>query len=110
MADLESMSRLDLIKLCADLDRAISTAGERDRRKALQAAENAVREHGFTLAEIAQRASKGGRGAKPARSNRPAHFRNADNPEQTWSERGRRPHWIHEAEAAGHSLDDMRAG
>ena len=110
MADLETMTRHDLMRLRADIDRAISTAGERDKRKALQAAENAVREHGFTLAEIAQLTAKGGRGVKRVTSERAARYRNPDNPEQTWSGRGRRPRWIHEAEAAGRSLQEMRVG
>src|SRR3712207_5224773 len=83
MADLETMTRHDLMRLRADIDRAISTAGERDKRKALQAAENAVREHGFTLAEIAQLTAKGGRGVKRVTSERAARYRNPDNPEQT---------------------------
>ncbi|EYD74953.1 DNA-binding protein, H-NS family [Rubellimicrobium mesophilum DSM 19309] len=108
--DLESMSRDELMKLRASLDKAISTAGERDRRNALKAAEDAVRQHGFTLAEIADMAPKGGRGMRHAKSSGAAQYRNPDNLEQTWSGRGRRPRWIHEAEAAGRSLEELRVG
>ena len=110
MVDLETMSREELMRLRANLDKAISTAGERDRRNALKAAEEAVREHGFSLAEIAQLAAGGARATKRPRTSGSVQYRNPDNPEQTWSGRGRRPGWLHEAEAAGRSLEDMRAG
>ena len=113
MFDFETMSREELVRLRANLEKAISSAGERDRRNALRAAEAAVREHGFTLADIAQLAARGAGSARTARRAKaegaPA-YRNPDNPEQTWSGRGRRPRWIHEAEAAGRSLEDMRVG
>ena len=62
------MSRQDLMKLRADLDRAISVAGERDKRNALKAAEAAVCEHGYNLAEIARMTSTGSPGLKRAKS------------------------------------------
>ena len=110
MLDFETMSREELMRLRANLDKAISTAGERDKRKALQAAEEAVREHGFSLAEIGQLAAGGARATKRAKTDGSTRYRKPDNPEQTWSGRGRRPGWIHEAEAAGRSLEDMRVG
>ena len=110
MVDLETMSRQDLMKLRTDLDKAISVAGERDKRNALKAAEEAAREHGFSLAEIAKLAAPGARATRRAEVNGSVRYRNPDNPEQTWSGRGRRPHWIHAAEAAGRSLEEMRVG
>lgn len=108
--DFETMSREDLMKLRTNIDKAIATAGERDRRNALRAAEAAVREHGFTLAEIADLTARGARGPRRAKADGAARYRNPDHPEQTWSGRGRRPRWIHEAEAAGRSLEDLRVG
>jgi DNA-binding protein H-NS len=35
-------------------------------------------------------------------------FRNPDPPHQTWSGRGKQPHWIHEVLAKGRQLDDLR--
>ncbi|EYD75330.1 DNA-binding protein, H-NS family [Rubellimicrobium mesophilum DSM 19309] len=106
--DLEMKSREELMKLRADLEKAISAAGERDRRNALEAAEDAVREHGFTLAEIAELAARGARATRRPRADSAVRYRNRDNPEQTWSGRGRRPRWIHEAEAAGRSLKELQ--
>jgi DNA-binding protein H-NS len=114
MTEYENMSRKELMALRANIDKAIAAVGDRDRRNALKAAEEAVREHGFTLAELGPYVGQGaGRGRRRAASegavNAP-RFRNPENPEQTWSGRGRRPRWVHEAEAAGRSLDEMRIG
>lgn len=122
MIDLEGMSRGDLVKLRADVDKAIAGVADREKRAALKAAEQAAREHGFSLADL----MGGGTVRGPGRRGRSAagasgeasggasggaaeaRFRNPDNAEQTWSGRGRRPRWVHEAEAAGRSLEEMR--
>lgn len=111
MSEYESMSRKELMALRANIDKAIATAGDRDRRNALQAAEDAAREHGFSLNELAPFVGQGGgrrRRAQAPGSDSAPRYRNPDNPEQTWSGRGRRPRWIHDAEASGRSLDDLR--
>ena len=112
MVDLDGLSRSDLMKLRADVDKAISGVADRERRMALKAAEEAARAHGFSLADLT-----GAMGAGPARARRgtarkaggasEAKYRNPANAEQTWSGRGRRPRWVHEAEASGHALADM---
>jgi len=112
MTEYESMSRKELMALRANIDKAIAAVGDRDRRNALKAAEDAVREHGFTLAEltayVGPSAGRGRRrGASEGAVNAP-RYRNPENPDQTWSGRGRRPRWVHDAEAAGRSLDDLR--
>ena len=38
----------------------------------------------------------------------PPKFRNPDTPHQTWSGRGKQPHWIRELLASGKQLDDVR--
>jgi DNA-binding protein H-NS len=115
--DYENMSRKELMQLRANIDKAIASVGDRERRNALRAAEEAAREHGFSLNDLMPlMGSTQGRGrgrrtgtasAGPANAPR---YRNPENPEQTWSGRGRRPRWVHEAEAAGRSLADMEIG
>jgi DNA-binding protein H-NS len=108
--DYENMSRKELMALRANIDKAIAAVGDRERRNALKAAEAAAREHGFTLAEltplIAQSRGRRSEGASAGPVNAP-RYRNPENADQTWSGRGRRPRWVHEAEAAGRSLADM---
>ncbi len=118
--DLSSLSRADLAKLRADVDRAIAGAAERDRRVAREAAEAAAREHGFSLADLTGGASAGrGKGRKSASATsdttgvsevREARFRNPEDHSQTWSGRGRRPAWYSEALAAGRPIEDLKAG
>ena len=114
MADLNSMSRQELMTLRADIDRAIATAGERDKRNALKAAEDAAREHGMSLADLTSLLAEGGgagrgRGARASKAPREVRFRNPEDHTQTWSGRGRRPQWYHDAEAAGRAIEDLKA-
>jgi DNA-binding protein H-NS len=112
--DYENMSRKELMQLRANIDKAIASVGDRERRNALRAAEEAVREHGFSLNDLMPLmggAPGRGRGRRsgataPGPANAP-RYRNPENPEQTWSGRGRRPRWVHEAEAAGRTLPEM---
>jgi DNA-binding protein H-NS len=115
--DYENMSRKELMQLRANIDKAIASVGDRERRNALRAAEEAAREHGFSLSELMplMGANPGrGRGRRsgnpaPGPANAPRYC-NPENAEQTWSGRGRRPRWVHEAEAAGRSLAEMEIG
>jgi len=50
--DFDTMTRAELTELRGQLDKAITAAGDRDRRAALAAAESAVRQHGFSLADL----------------------------------------------------------
>ena len=116
MTDYENMSRKELMALRANIDKAIASVGDRERRDALKAAEAAARDHGFTLDELmplmggqrgrGRRAAGVSNGASGGPVNAP-RYRNPENDEQTWSGRGRRPRWVHDAEAAGRSLQDM---
>ena len=112
MTDYETMSRKDLMKLRGDIDRAIATVGDRDKRNALKAAEGIAREHGFSLTDLMplMNAAKKTRGAGASGEAAVVRFRNPEDATQTWSGRGRRPRWYNEAEAAGRPIDDLRAG
>ncbi len=103
MIDLDSMSRSELVKLRADVDKAISSLADRERRKAIEAAEKAAAEHGFSLAELTGAPLSSKRG----KSKSPAKYRNPADASQTWSGRGRKPRWIIEAAAAGRDLSDF---
>jgi len=112
--EYEHMSRKELMQLRANIDKAIATVGDRDKRNALKAAEDAAREHGFTLTELMPLMTQARRG-RPGKAmsevvpGAAPRYRNPDNPDQTWSGRGRRPRWVHEAEAAGRPLSELVA-
>jgi DNA-binding protein H-NS len=54
---------------------------------------------------IVRRSKAGAQKTKPAKTDKPAKF--ADGQGNTWHGVGKRPAWIHEAIAAGRSLDDF---
>ncbi len=94
--DLDQMSRKDLEKLRADVDRALQRVGARELQAAREAVERAAREFGFSLAEVMDGSAKGKTKAKAD-----AKYRNPADESQTWSGRGRKPQWIKDAESAG---------
>ncbi len=114
-AELKQMTRKQLEKLRNDVDNALKALDLKDKKAALKAAEAAAKAHGFKLAELtgkaaaettaprAPRAKKKGDGrAKVA-----PKFRNPNNPDQTWSGRGRAPGWMVAHLEAGGQKDDF---
>jgi len=102
--DLNAMSRKELTKLRADVDKALTSVSDRERKTALDAAERVAAEHGFSLEDLTGIAGAKGKGRKAKGA---AKYRNPSNPEQTWSGKGRRPNWINEADAAGRNIGDF---
>ncbi|NDU99971.1 H-NS family nucleoid-associated regulatory protein [Pseudoroseicyclus tamaricis] len=96
--DLNSLSRTELQKMQKDVDKALSTLAERERKAALKAAEQAAAEHGYSLSDLTSAP-----GAKPKKngSKSPAKYRNPADPSLTWTGKGRRPAWIREAQENG---------
>lgn len=100
--DLGSMSRKELKKLQKDVEKALQAAESRDRNEALKAAEKAVAEFGFTLNEVS------GGGKSPTKGSKAqAKYRNPNDPAQTWTGRGRKPGWVHEALARGADITEL---
>ncbi len=105
MHDLNTLSRTELEQLKIDVDAALSSLAERERRAALDAAIKAAAAHGFRLDELTADPSL--RMRARMKSKNPAKFRNPENPEQTWSGRGRKPQWIKDAEAEGANIEEF---
>lgn len=99
--DLNALSLKELKDLQAQVTKAIVTFEERKKKEALSELEDCARKLGFSLAELT--------GAQVGRKRAPAlaKYANPDNPEETWSGRGRKPRWFEAALAAGHSADRM---
>jgi DNA-binding protein H-NS len=98
--DLGSMSKSELEKLKAEVDKALAGIEQRRKSDARKAAEDAARKFGFSLGELVGRE----RGRKPQSA---AKYRNPADPEQTWSGRGRQPGWLKEGLAKGKTLADF---
>lgn len=100
--NLTEMSRQDLLQLQTDVGDALKSAEQRDRLEALKAAKQAAAEFGFSLEEISK-------DVRPAdtRSKAAPKYRNPENPEDTWTGRGRKPHWIHTALTSGSDISEL---
>lgn len=96
--DLDAMSLGDLKKLQSQVNTAIKTYEERQRKTALAELEAKAAEMGFSLSELT------GQSGRKAKVN-PPKYRNPEDPTQTWSGRGRQPAWIKDALARGEDLD-----
>ncbi len=100
--DLGTMRRKELLELRNQVEKALKDAEVRERKAALKAAEKAAAEFGFSLSELSPE------GAKPAAGSKTkAKYRNPGNPSQTWTGRGRKPQWVHDALKAGADISDL---
>ncbi|PUB16379.1 H-NS histone family protein [Yoonia sediminilitoris] len=108
--DLKSMTRKELEKLKADVEKALDRVAAKEMKAALAAAEKAAAAHGFSLAEITgdAPAEKKTRKSKtgPKKPSAP-RFKNPENPDQTWTGKGRQPEWYKAAIAAGNTPEQM---
>lgn len=99
--DLSELSSTELKKLKKDVDKAIKTFEERQRKQALAAVEATAREMGYTLQELLAGSKK------TAKKSTPAKYKHPENPSLTWSGRGRQPAWFKEALQSGKSPEDL---
>ncbi|WP_425043277.1 H-NS family nucleoid-associated regulatory protein [Primorskyibacter sp. S87] len=100
--DLSTMSKKELVKLKSDVEKEIIAAENRERTAALEAARKAAAEYGFTLQELNVTSGAARKGAKTA-----AKYKNPANPGETWSGRGRKPKWVHDALAKGTDMSEL---
>lgn len=102
--NLDSLSLDELRDLRTRVDRAIKGYQERKRKDAIAAAEEAVRAHGFSsLADV----TRARRSAKASHSSSVVRYAHPEDPNLTWSGRGRRPRWVNEYVDSGKSLEDL---
>ncbi|MEM6372622.1 MAG: H-NS histone family protein [Pseudomonadota bacterium] len=101
---LEKMSRKDLEQLRADVDKAIVASRKKEKKDALEAAQKAAAEFGFSLEELT---SKRSTRASAKGTKAEAKYMNPENPTQTWTGKGRQPNWFKEATNAGKTADDL---
>lgn len=110
LPDLDTLlahSHDDLVAFQAKVAKAIQLAKDRARDQAKAAALEAIKATGFSFNELfGGEAAPAGKPAK-TRAASVAKYANPADPAQTWSGRGRKPHWVVEWLAAGKALDDL---
>jgi DNA-binding protein H-NS len=104
--DLKSLNHNQLTELIA---RAEARQGELRKERVVKLREKIqalIKAEGYTFDDVF-----GGR-AKPRRAigKVKPKYRNPANPEQTWSGRGKRPHWFNDALKAGKKEKDLLIG
>lgn len=99
--NLNDLTLTELKKLEKDVTKAITSFEDRKKAEAIAALEERAKEFGFTLGELT------GITAARKRSPSEAKYAHPENPEITWSGRGRKPQWINDGLAAGKSLEDF---
>jgi DNA-binding protein H-NS len=99
--DTNTLSLKELKDLQSQVVKAIATFEDRKKKAALAELEEKARAMGFSLSELT--------GATAPRKRTPTteKYRDPENPEKTWSGRGRKPHWFIAALAAGKSPEDL---
>lgn len=99
--DLNVLSLTELKQLEKNVAKAIASFEDRRKAEARTAAEAVAKEHGFSLGDLVDATSSRKRAATAPK------YRHPENPEITWSGRGRKPAWIVEGLDAGKSLEDF---
>ena len=102
--NLETLSREELLQLQIDVVQALKDLEVRQREEAREAAENAAKKFGFTLAELTGQKRGKGKGSKPGN---PAKYANPDNADEPWSGRGRQPAWYKAALETGKTPEEL---
>ena len=109
--DLKDLSRKDLEKLRANVDKALAQISNKERKLALEAAQKTAAAHGFSLSELTVAKEKVGKAPKKAAKAAPAksvaRFANPADASQTWTGKGRQPQWFKDAVAAGADPESM---
>ncbi|TMV78349.1 H-NS histone family protein [Thioclava sp. BHET1] len=101
--DLSELSLKELKELNSQVSKAIATYEDRKKREALAELEDTAKRLGFSLQELT--------GATPAAARKrtvaPPKYANPENPDDTWTGRGRKPKWMEAALRAGKSPDEL---
>ncbi len=98
--NLNTLSLKELKELATQVSRSIATFEDRKKREARAKVEEAARELGYSLNELAE-------GAPRAKSSSVPKYANPANRKETWTGKGRQPGWFKAAIAAGKSPGDL---
>jgi DNA-binding protein H-NS len=99
--NVDKLPLKELLDLETRVKKAIVTARERERAEVRQEMMALAQKRGLSIADVfgSTRSSKGGKVA--------VKYRNPDNPDDTWTGRGRQPKWLVAALKKGAKIDDF---
>lgn len=99
--DLKKLTGAELETLIEDAQKELKSVRAREKNEALKAAKAAAAKYGFSLDELSGGTAKS-KGPKSA-----PKYANPNDPSQTWSGRGRKPQWVHDAIAKGIDMSKL---
>lgn len=105
--DLSKLSIEELETLARDAQAEIVARKEAERERVLQQMRELAGSLGMTLEDVLRQAKRSGGAGGGAGGGVQAKYRHPDNPDLTWSGRGKRPAWMAEALASGKTLEDL---
>ena len=105
MTNFETMSETELRELLRNVQEALDRLVAKRARNTLKEAKRMAAEVGYEITFVKVGKTEGKKG-KPQSLRPPVlpKFRNPDNPDETWSGRGRQPKWVQAALAGGETL------
>lgn len=101
--DIDEMDLSELKSLQRHVEKAITGFEDRKRKEAMEAIEAAAKQHGYTVAELTSLKPKKARSQAVA----VAKYKHPENPELTWTGKGRRPAWFIDALENGKTPEDL---
>ena len=99
--DLSTYTIGELQELSRDIDKEVKRREIEEKRKVLAQVKELAASVGMTVEEILEAG-----GAQKKTKGQPKYC-NPDDPEQTWTGRGKRPAWFNQALESGKSLEDL---
>jgi DNA-binding protein H-NS len=99
---IDDLSIKELKQLQNDVAVALHNFEKRKKNEAKSALEATAREYGFKIEELI-----GGVNATKSKAKVAPKYAHPENPELTWTGRGRKPKWVEAALATGKALSDL---
>jgi DNA-binding protein H-NS len=99
--DLSTYTLGDLQELSRDIDKEVKRREIEEKRKVLAQVKELAASVGMTVEEILEA------GGTQKKTKGQPKYCNPDDPEQTWTGRGKRPAWFNQAINSGKTLEDL---
>lgn len=108
--DISQLSATELEELASRIPNEINKRKQAEKEKVLQEVIALAASHGFSLEELTgSKAAAPGQKKKGTRKPAKVKYRHPQQPELTWTGRGRKPAWVAEWVAGGNNLETLAA-
>ncbi|MBK1725835.1 H-NS family nucleoid-associated regulatory protein [Halorhodospira neutriphila] len=104
----EALDYVDLQKAARIIEKEQKRREKEARRQAQQEMKQVAQKYGLNLEEVAAELAKGPKGSGGSRGKVPPKYRHPDDPQKTWTGRGRKPVWVKDWEAENGDIEQLR--